>query len=221
MLEAVFALILSYQYYKGIMKKIELVIGDQVQGNFEKKKLNLLLVFQVNCPGCFAYALPLFNKLYHKFDSRSISFLAMSAAFEDFDKNTLENTEALLKEGRVVGETKKMLFEHGYDTFPYVIDFPVAMDMIKNNFDNLDEASDKICRTNPNYNSWNDPEKEVLRQRVKGYLKSLDKVGFTFTLNQLRGTPSFILFNADNEILEQWFGHVSQEIIEQKIAQYH
>ena len=55
------------------MKKIELEIGDELQGKFELKKLNLLLVFQVNCPGCFSYALPFFNKLYSEFNRDGIS----------------------------------------------------------------------------------------------------------------------------------------------------
>jgi len=42
----------------------------------------------------------------------------MATAFEDFDKNTLENLQLLLETGEVVGETKKMLQQ---DKIPYKI----------------------------------------------------------------------------------------------------
>jgi hypothetical protein len=46
------------------MKKLELQFDKELKGKFNLKNLNILLVFQVNCPGCFSYALPLFNTLY-------------------------------------------------------------------------------------------------------------------------------------------------------------
>ena len=81
------------------MRELQLHIDKHIQGNFETKELNLLLMFQVNCPGCFTYALPLFKRLYENYKDEKFSFLALSTAFEDFDKNTLENTTLLVKEG--------------------------------------------------------------------------------------------------------------------------
>ena len=74
------------------MKKLELNYDKEIQGSFTLSKINILLVFQVNCPGCFSYALPFFNKIYQDYRKEDVSFLALSTAFEDFDKNTLSNT---------------------------------------------------------------------------------------------------------------------------------
>lgn len=202
------------------MKKIELKIGDELQGKFELKKLNLLLVFQVNCPGCFTYALPFFNTLYNEFHERGISFLGMSTAFEDFDKNTVSNTQDLIQEGLLVGETKEMLSQYGYKKLPYTLDFPIVMDQLNHTDVDFDSLVNKVCNTNPYYNLWSGVEKKELYKRVTLYLKSLDKIALTFTLNQLRGTPSFILFDDNYKILDDWFGHVSHELIATKMNQF-
>ena len=79
------------------MDKIDLNYSKELQGEFKLNKINILLVFQVNCPGCFSYALPLFNKLFRNNKTEDVSFLALSTAFEDFDKNTLVNTKKLVE----------------------------------------------------------------------------------------------------------------------------
>ena len=182
------------------------------------KNLNVLLVFQVNCPGCFSYALPFFNNLYKEFISKGVSFVALSTAFEDFDKNTFENTKALVENGDVVGETQKMFLEQDYDSLPYTLDFPIVMDKIEEELSELDVAIGKICSINPNYDLLPNLQKEQLQNQVEKYLKSLEKIALTFTLNQLRGTPSFVIFNKDYEILSEWFGHAPYEQISSKIA---
>ncbi|AXT61097.1 hypothetical protein D1816_12310 [Aquimarina sp. AD10] len=202
------------------MKKIELEIGNEIQGKFVLKDLNLLLVFQVNCPRCFSYALPYFNKLYNEYKTKDISFLALSTAFEDFDKNTLLHTQNLIKDGTLVGETKKMMTQEGFEKLPYPLDFPMAMDKIEKTISDPTDVVDKICNINPNYALWPDFEKKMLQNRVKNYLNSLDNVALTFTLNQLRGTPSFVLFNSNYEILGEWFGHVQHAVIADKINQF-
>lgn len=203
------------------MKKLKLHFDNELQGSFKLKKLNILLVFQVNCPGCFSYALPFFNKLYHEFHTENLSFIALSTAFEDFDKNTLENTQNLIKRGTFIGETKKFMKEQGYDKLPYNLNFPIAMDKINDtNTVDLNDAVNAICAINPNYTIWPEFEKKALQYKVKNYLNSLDKIALTFTLNQLRGTPSFVLFNSDYEIINEWFGHVPYEEIQQKIIQF-
>ena len=200
------------------MRKLQLQYSDIIQGDFEIKTLNVLLVFQVNCPGCFSYALPFFNNLYKEFTSKGVSFIALSTAFEDFDKNTFENTKALVENGDVVGETQKMFLEQDYDSLPYTLDFPIVMDKIEEELSELDVAIGKICSINPNYDLLPNLQKEQLQNQVEKYLKSLEKIALTFTLNQLRGTPSFVIFNKDYEILSEWFGHAPYEQISSKIA---
>ena len=200
------------------MKKLELRFEKELKGKFELKKLNLLLVFQVNCPGCFSYALPLFNALYNDLQNQDISFLALSTAFEDYDKNTTQNTRELINKGTLVGETKKMMNQNGYKKLPYELDFPIAVDKeIGKSKEELQYAVNAICMINPNYKTWPEFEQKALDDRVKNYLESLDKISFSFTLNQLRGTPSFVLFNESYEILKEWFGHVNLEEIQDKI----
>lgn len=203
------------------MKKLKLHFNKELKGSFELKKLNILLVFQVNCPGCFSYALPFFNKLYHEFYPKDLSFIALSTAFEDFDKNTIENTQNLIKSGTLIGETKKFMKEQGYEKLPYDLDFPIAMDkMDGTNTVDLNYAVNAICAINPNYAIWPEFEKKALQNKVKNYLNSLEKIAFTFTLNQLRGTPSFVLFNSEYEILNEWFGHVPYEEMKRKITHF-
>ena len=111
------ALFTSHQCYKTNntqMRRLNLHIDKMVQGEFHPKKLNLLLLFQVNCPGCFVYALPTFNQLYEKYNQQ-IGFIALSTAFENFDLNTHQNTKLLVDKGELIGETKKALHQQGIE----------------------------------------------------------------------------------------------------------
>lgn len=200
------------------MRKLALHIDKHIQGEFKQKELNLLLVFQVNCPGCFSHALPLFQDLYRKYSPKNISFLALSTAFEDFDKNTLENTEALVEEGKLIGETQKFFAAQSQKTLPYPIDFPIAMDKIEANVSQMEAAVLSICASVPSYSLWPAFEKEAFRKKVIAYLEAQEKTALTFTLHQLKGTPSYLLFNSKNEILGEWFGHLSQQEISERIA---
>jgi len=74
-----------------IQPKIDRVL----QGSFDLKALNLLFVFQVNCPGCFLRFF-LVNKLHWKYRQSGLNVLGLSTAFEDFEYNTAANTELLL-----------------------------------------------------------------------------------------------------------------------------
>jgi hypothetical protein len=94
------------------------------------------------------------------------------------------------------------------------------MDLLEDELSKLDNIINKICNINPNYILWPSFEKEALQKRVGTYLKSLDKIALTFTLNQLRGTPSFILFNKEYEVLGEWFGHITYEQIASKIINF-
>ena len=193
------------------MLKLQLHYKKFIQRGFELKPLNLLLVFQVNCPGCFFYAFPIFNKLYTNLNHTDISFLGLSTAFEDFDKNTYENTKKLVNKGELIGETKKAMAQHNVESLPYSINFPIAMDETVTSIKNIEHAIEHICNINPNFKIWSEYEQNEMHQKVNFYLNSLDYISLTFTLNQLRGTPSFILFNSSYEILNSWFGMTQYE----------
>lgn len=80
------------------MAFLDLRIGTMVQGEFEPSQLNILLVFQVNCPGCLSHAIPLASALYELYQPKGVQVLGLSTAFEDFNFNTEENTRKLIEE---------------------------------------------------------------------------------------------------------------------------
>ncbi len=95
-------------------KAPNLQLSKWVQGtptNIDKLAGNVVVieVFQVNCPGCFLYGIPQANSLYEKFKDKNVKVLGVATAFEDYDKNTLQNLELLVSENQVIGETFKTL----------------------------------------------------------------------------------------------------------------
>lgn len=196
------------------MQKLHLRYQSLSKHTFELKKINLLFVFQVNCPGCFAYGFPLVNRLRSQFGDEP-GYLGLSTAFEDFELNTPDNTLALIKKGTTVGETRKMLNSQGRETYSHPISFPIASDeMIAPEELSGNDLVDKICHINPSFSIWAQFDQDLLRQKVRAYLAQQSKISFTFTVNQFRGTPTFVIFNDEMEIIQQWFGHVAPELIE-------
>ena len=197
------------------MTKLHFLTAEFIQGQFTMKKLNLLLMFQVNCPGCFLYALPLFNKLYEQY-SDNIAFVALSTAFEDYEYNNTGNTQLLLSKGTLVGETKKALESRDIHQLPYPIDFPVAMDA-KMEAADQESVVAHICNSDLNFASLSEVNQLSVKNRVRDYLNKQETVSMTFTSNQFRGTPTIVLFDDDLTIIDSWFGHVPEEIIVKKI----
>jgi len=113
-------------------------VSDWVQcepTNFDQHtgKVVLLEIFQVNCPGCFLYALPQAIDLHQRYSDKGLTVLGIATAFEDFDKNTLENLLKLVKHGEVIGETLHILEQHSILTegrLPFSIPFALAMDKL-------------------------------------------------------------------------------------------
>ena len=197
------------------MRTLKLKYNSLLQGDFKLGKLNFLYTFQVNCPGCFFYGFPVVNELFLKHKDK-VNFLGLSTAFEDFEFNTRENTVLLLKEKTLIGEAKKALREHGFESYPQKIDFPVAMDVLCDHKEFITKKNiESICNLNPNYAIWPDFEQGVMQKNIEDYLVRNPKIPATFTLNQFRGTPTFILFDEQYDVLEHWFGHKKpQEINE-------
>ena len=93
-------------------------VSEWIQGaptNFDQEKDHVVLleVFQVNCPGCFMNAIPEAINIYNKYKDEGVRVLGIATAFEDFDKNTLENLKMLAETGEVIGETKNALSMYG------------------------------------------------------------------------------------------------------------
>ena len=201
------------------MRKLNLKYDKMLQGDFKAGALNFLFSFQVNCPGCFLYGMPVFNSLYKEYGDR-INFLGLSTAFEDFELNNKENTVKLLSDKTIVGETYKALAERGYDHYPQDIEFSVAMDDIVDQNDIDADMIEQICLLNPNFTTWPEYDKDLLRKKVTDYLMKIPSVFYTFTTNQFRGTPTFVLFNEQYEIYDAWFGHRAPEEIKKTLTKW-
>jgi peroxiredoxin len=192
-------------------------ISEWVQGiptNIDKLrgKVIVLEVFQVNCPGCFLYGLPQSISLYERFKNSDVKVIGLATAFEDYDKNTLDNLKLLLKEGKVIGETYKALRQHGKlvnnDNLYYKIPFPVAMDRITKMPENISEdmVKDFIEIYFSDYKPSSEKEKEELSSRVRNYLRNKEYSAETFELYKLRGTPSSIIIDQDGILRYNFFG---------------
>lgn len=196
------------------MKKLYIKTSTVIQGDFKYRDLNIILVFQVNCPGCFVYSLPLAIRLYEHYPRDVVSILGLSTAFEDFDLNTAENTALMVKCAETVGEAKKALNAMGHSRLPYKISFPVAFDLVGKPEEIISDLDiENICRYNHMFKSRDEIQMDVLKKGIRDYFKNYHAIGYTFGVNMLNGTPSWIMFNKDMEVLDQWFGHRKEEDI--------
>lgn len=207
-------------------KAPNLGVSKWVQGlptNIDKEKDNVVLVevFQVNCPGCFIYGIPQAIDIYQKYRKEGVTVLGIATAFEDFDKNTLENLELLLTTGEVIGETKKALSQYGQlvegNKLPYKIPFPVGMDLLKKEDDPISKPKiDEIIKANvPGYESYSEDQKLEIIERVKQYLKGKEYSAQTFEEFTLRGTPSTILIDKKGILRDVGFG--TNDFLEESI----
>jgi hypothetical protein len=192
-------------------------VSSWVQGkptNIDKERGNVVLieVFQVNCPGCFLYGIPEAIDLHSKYKEKGLTILGMATAFEDFDKNNLENLQKLVSSGQVVGETFRALSQYGQlkdgDKLPYKIPFPIGMDVLKKDSESLTDSKimDFVETNVPDFRSYNEKERQVLIERVKHYLQGKEFSALTFEEYSLRGTPSSILVDRKGKLRSTSFG---------------
>ena len=197
-------------------KAPNLKVSQWIQGlptNFDKEKDHIVLVevFQVNCPGCFLYGIPEAINIYNKYHSEGVTVLGIATAFEDFDKNTKENLELLLKTGEVIGDTKEGLSQHGKlndSKLPYKIPFPVGMDSLVKETGDINEMRIKnfINKQIPDFDSQLEDYKNQIIHRVKEYLKSKEYSAETFEEYSLNGTPSTIVVDRKGILRDVSFG---------------
>lgn len=192
-------------------------VSTWVQGkptNIDKEKGNVVLieVFQVNCPGCFLHGIPEAIGVYRKYRDKGLTVLGLATAFEDFDKNNLENLQKLVTTHEVIGETYRALSQYGQlkegNKLPYNIPFPIAMDILKRESTDLTDSKvmDFIEANVPDFRSYIEKERQVLIERVKVYLKSKQFSAKTFEEYALRGTPSAILVDRRGILRGIYFG---------------
>jgi len=192
-------------------------VSEWIQGaptNFDQEKDHVVLVevFQVNCPGCFMNAIPEAINIYNKYKDEGVTVLGLATAFEDFDKNTLENLKMLAETGEVIGETKNALSMSGKlkdgNKLHYKIPFPLGMD-------NLTKTSDEISQEKimefihpqiPEFDSQPEDYRNQIIQKVKNYMKSKEYSAETFEKFSLQGTPSTILVDRKGILRDVSFG---------------
>jgi len=200
-------------------KAPNLKLGKWIQGmdtNLDKEGDNVKLVevFQVNCPGCFMHSIPEMINVYNKYKSDGLTVLGVATAFEDFDKNTVENLEMLLTTGEVVGDTKQALTQYGQldnGKLPYKIPYPVAMDsLVKEGGEpSMEKMTAFIKNQIPNFESQPDDYKNQIYARVKEYYKSKEYTAETFEMYSLQGTPSTIIVDRKGILRDVSFGQNS------------
>jgi thiol-disulfide isomerase/thioredoxin len=193
-----------------------LSVTEWLQGeavNFENLlgRVVLLEVFQVNCPGCFLYSLPQVIELYNRYAPQGLVVLGVATAFEDFDKNTLDNLKMLLQTGGVVGQTLKALTERGLlenGHWPHRMPFPVAMDRLVENQQPIGEAivEQYIQDHFPHFYQQSAAEQQQLKQRIFCYLQQQKYTPQTFNRFALQGTPSHILVDKQGRLRHSEFG---------------
>jgi len=192
-------------------------VSEWIQGaptNFDQEKDHVVLVevFQVNCPGCFMHAIPEAINIYNKYKDEGVRVLGLATAFEDFDKNTLENLKMLAETGEVIGETKNALSMSGKlkdgNKLHYKIPFPLGMD-------NLTKTSGEISQEKimefiypqiPEFDSQPEDYRNQIIQKVKNHMKSKEYSAETFEKFSLQGTPSAILVDRKGILRDVSFG---------------
>jgi thiol-disulfide isomerase/thioredoxin len=198
-------------------KAPNLEVSTWIQGkptNIDKERGNVVLVevFQVNCPGCFLYSMPEAIDIYRKYGDKGLTVLGLATAFEDFDKNNLDNLQKLVSTGEVIGETYRAFSNSGQlrddNKLPYNIPFPIAMDMLVKHSGPLTDSKvmDFIEANIPSFRSYAEKDRQVLIERVKQYLKSKEYSARTFDEYTLRGTPSAILVDRKGVLRGTYFG---------------
>ena len=207
----------------------DLRISEWVKGpatNIQKEKGNVIFVeiFQVNCPGCFLYGIPEAIRLFDKYNGRNVVVLGLATAFEDYDKNNLENLRLLLASRKVIGETYRILAQLGQlvegNKLPYNIPFSVGMDLIVNEQNNVNQLTEsKITRfiedNLGNFESYPQRDKEILISQARHYLENKKYTALTFEEYGLRGTPSSIIIDKKGILRFVDFG--SDDLAEEKI----
>jgi hypothetical protein len=193
------------------LKVSEWVYGEPTNIDKEKGHVVLLEVFQVNCPGCFLYGIPAAIDIYRKYHNYGVVVIGLATAFEDYDKNTLDNLKLLFSSGEVIGETRSTLRQYGQliqgKKLPYEIPFPVAMDSLKKEQNHSQTKIMNFIETNvPNFSSYNENEKIIMIERVKAYFNTKQYMAETFEEYGLQGTPSAIIIDKKGTIRQITFG---------------
>jgi hypothetical protein len=157
------------------------------------------------------HALPEAIKIYNKYKDEGVRVIGIATAFEDYDKNTLDNLKMLAETGEVIGETQNALSMYGQlqnGKLSYKIPFPLAMDKLSKIDGKVSE--DKVLQfiygQIPEFDSQPEEYRKQIIQRVKDYMKTKEYSAETFEKFALQGTPSMILVDRKGILRDVSFG---------------
>ena len=197
-------------------KSPNLGISQWVQGlptniDREKDRIVVVEVFQVNCPGCFLYGMPEMISIYNRYRDDGVRVLGLATAFEDFDKNTLDNLKMLVETGEVVGATLSGMAQHGQldgNRLRYKIPFPVAMDSLtrEEGEPSMEKVTEFIHGQIPDFDSHPEGYRSQVIGRVRDYMRSKEYSAETFERFALQGTPSTITVDRRGVLRDVSFG---------------
>ena len=185
----------------------------------------LVDIFQVNGPGRFMYALPKAIQLHEAYKDKGLKIIGLATAFEDYDKNTLDNLQRLVESGEVIGETLNALTRQGMLTegkLDWRLPFPVGMDRVIPETEPLTEERVLSYTRNclPGFDGLLEERTQTALNQIRNYLQQKTMKAETFERFALQGTPSSILFNRKGQVRNVSFGQNEnqQSLIEQCLA---
>jgi hypothetical protein len=188
------------------------VQGQNLTIKGARGKVLVIEVFQVNCPGCFISGIPEAIEVHQNFKNDPVEVCGLATAFEDFDKNTLNNLVKLLETGEVIGDalqglTMKNLLDG--NRLRYDIPFPVAWDKVVANTHGCssEEEINKIIRRDiHDYDHLPLDSQQMIRSQVVNYLQQKRYKPLTFDKYELRGTPSALIIDKKGILRHSLFG---------------
>ena len=194
----------------------ELQVQHWVQGeptSLEQLRGNVILVevFQVNCPGCFVHALPEVVRLHQAYSQKGLSVIGLATAFEDFDKNTLDNLKMLVETGEMTGDPLDQLGRNDLlngNRLDYELPFTIGMDVLtENTSETTHEAIEVFILSQlPDYANWPEERRQPVYEKARNYPLAKTHCAQTFETYNLQGTPSSILIDRKGLLRDVSFG---------------
>lgn len=184
-------------------RKLVLHIDQMLQGNFSLNELNLLFIFQLDCPGLYSYGIPQANALHRQFHQQGLSVLGLSTAFANATFNNAPNTRMLL-----LNSLGSPMSSFSQPTGLQLIDFPVGCDCL------VGQAAFEADYLPAfwEHQQWAYSKKTGgfpadWQPEILPLIRRFDPVPLTFLFNVFVGTPGWVLFDRHMNIIHRWFGH--------------
>lgn len=185
------------------------------------KSLFLCVLIQANCPGCHRYALPLISNFYKEFQSLSSEKLVkaiyvISTAFEDFEYNTVDSMERLLRDQELVGAAKLALGSTSA-CFYEELRMPVAHDVVVPKVEASESlralaieaikahAYEELKQSCGNEGMPPPAQLELILKQINDTMLP-EQIAHSFYAVQARGTPTWVLHESDGRVVDQHLG---------------